>query len=150
MTMPLRIQRSRRRGARLPPGAMLCTRPLRFGNPFRIGKLPCPATLALWGWKLKRPEQLIARDAAHAARLFFAALVLDPKGTAEVRAKLAGRNCACWCGLDEPCHVDILIAVANAPETGQLLLPPWLAKREPFVERFEVRDALKPKSEASP
>lgn len=32
-----------------------------------------------------------------------------------VRAELAGRDLACWCQPDRPCHVDTLLWVANAP-----------------------------------
>ncbi len=29
------------------------------------------------------------------------------------RQALRGRNLACWCGPDEPCHADILLTMAN-------------------------------------
>jgi hypothetical protein len=32
---------------------------------------------------------------------------------AEARQALAGRDLACWCPLDEPCHADVLLDVAN-------------------------------------
>jgi uncharacterized protein DUF4326 len=35
-----------------------------------------------------------------------------PQVVAAVRRDLAGRDLACWCRLDEPCHGDILLAVA--------------------------------------
>jgi hypothetical protein len=38
---------------------------------------------------------------------------------AEVRVELAGKPLACWCGLDEPCHADVLLMVAN-PGFAQL------------------------------
>jgi hypothetical protein len=31
----------------------------------------------------------------------------------EIRADLAGRDLACWCPLDQPCHADILLRMAN-------------------------------------
>ena len=34
----------------------------------------------------------------------------------EVRRELSGKNLACWCPLNEPCHADVLLEVANAPE----------------------------------
>jgi len=34
----------------------------------------------------------------------------------EIRAELAGRDLACWCPLDQPCHADVLLELANAPE----------------------------------
>jgi Domain of unknown function (DUF4326) len=35
-----------------------------------------------------------------------------------LRKELAGRNLACWCPLDQPCHADILLELAN---TGSVL-----------------------------
>jgi hypothetical protein len=31
----------------------------------------------------------------------------------DVRRELTGKDLACWCPLGEPCHVDVLLAVAN-------------------------------------
>jgi hypothetical protein len=28
---------------------------------------------------------------------------------------LRGTNLACWCPLDQPCHADVLLQLANAP-----------------------------------
>lgn len=36
---------------------------------------------------------------------------------AVVRAELAGRDLACWCPLDQPCHADVLLAIANGEVT---------------------------------
>lgn len=36
-------------------------------------------------------------------------------GREEIRAALAGRDLACWCPLDGPCHADVLLEVANGP-----------------------------------
>lgn len=37
-------------------------------------------------------------------------------------APLRGKHLACWCRLDQPCHADVLLEIANAPlkdgETG--------------------------------
>jgi hypothetical protein len=27
--------------------------------------------------------------------------------------KLRGKNLACWCPLDQPCHADVLLELAN-------------------------------------
>ena len=29
-------------------------------------------------------------------------------------ASLRGRNLACWCPLDQPCHADVLLELANS------------------------------------
>jgi hypothetical protein len=33
---------------------------------------------------------------------------------ADVRRELAGKNLACWCRLDQACHADILLEIANS------------------------------------
>lgn len=36
--------------------------------------------------------------------------------------ELRGKNLACWCGLDQPCHADVLLELANrhpAPSGGE-------------------------------
>ena len=30
-----------------------------------------------------------------------------------LRRELAGHDLACWCSLDQPCHADVLLEVAN-------------------------------------
>ena len=32
-----------------------------------------------------------------------------------VKHHLAGKNLACWCPLDQPCHADVLLKIANSP-----------------------------------
>ena len=31
----------------------------------------------------------------------------------DVKRELRGRDLACYCALDEPCHADVLLAIAN-------------------------------------
>ncbi len=33
--------------------------------------------------------------------------------TAEARRVLGGHDLACWCRLDQPCHADVLLELAN-------------------------------------
>ncbi len=40
----------------------------------------------------------------------------DYPSIAEIRAELAGKNLACWCPLDGPCHADTLLRIANGGE----------------------------------
>ena len=101
--MPQRFQRSRVAGWRMPEGSVYVGRPTRWGNPFKAGD-PHPET--------HRP----IRDAAEAAFLFD--LHVGPMGLheidpAEVRRELGGKDLACWCPLDQPCHADVLLSIAN-------------------------------------
>ena len=91
--MPRRVQLSRRSGWRKPAGAVVVARPSRWGNPFTIG-----------------PE----RSGADAVRQFEDALIAGDLGFSvrDVQTGLAGRDLACWCRLDEPCHADVLLRIA--------------------------------------
>ncbi len=99
--MPERIQLSRRKGWRLPPNTVKVDRSTRWGNPFRV-ETGCTARMAvrLFQKLLERPEL-----AAH-HQLF----VFTPD---RLRLDLGGKNLACWCPLDQPCHADVLLDVAN-------------------------------------
>lgn len=90
---PRRIQLRRTKGWRLPDGAVVVTRPSRWGNPFRIQE---------------------GTTAAEAVARYEEWLHAQPEFMAEVRAELAGRDLACWCRDGAPCHALVLMAVANA------------------------------------
>lgn len=91
-TRPVRIQLSRKKGWRMPPNTVKVTRPGRWGNPFR----------AEGGY-----------TAAAAVADFKAQLLSDPQRVEDVIAHLQGKNLACWCAPDQPCHADVLLEVAN-------------------------------------
>ena len=84
----------------VPAGAVRITRPSRWGNPHEVGP-DCP------------PDVAVARFRAdlYAGRL---------RVTVEdVRRDLAGRDLACWCPPDRPCHGDVLVEVANRRARGR-------------------------------
>jgi len=94
---PVRIQYIKGRRMRSPNG-LTCVyvgRPTPFGNPYKVGQ----------GNTLTRAEAVEA----------FRKLVLArPHLITQVRAKLRGKNLACWCPCDgAPCHADVLLAIAN-------------------------------------
>lgn len=90
--MARRLQRSRRKGSRLPVDAVVVTPPTRWGNPHPL--------------ELGRAEAVRRyREDLCAGRL--AVSVED------VKRELRGRDLACYCPLEEPCHADVLLAVAN-------------------------------------
>ncbi len=85
-SMPVRVRLEGKKGWRKPAGAVVA-RPSRWGNPFRIGtdgdRAQCVARF---------------REAFLSGRLAF--------GADDVRRELAGRDLACWCPSDGPCHAD--------------------------------------------
>lgn len=105
MTSPRRIQLSRRKGWRKPPGAVNVARPSSWGNPYRIG-VDCPdaecAVRAYWQRLQELDLVVLYGDGADHH------MAVDERITA-----LAGRDLACWCKLDQPCHADVLLALAN-------------------------------------
>lgn len=95
MIGPVRIQLRRSRGWRKPEGAVVVSRPSKWGNPYH-GEGPHDrgrVTACYRDW-IERPEQAAFR--------------------AQAAAELRGRDLACWCPLDRPCHADVLLELANA------------------------------------
>ncbi len=93
--MPKRIQRRRTKGWTLPEGVVYVGRPTRWGNPF-----------AAWTDD--------GRDRAIEA--FRGLIAKNPHWQDDIRRELRGKDLACWCPLDKPCHADVLLELANAPE----------------------------------
>lgn len=109
--MPQRIRLSRRRGWRKPEGAVVVARPSRWGNPFRLAE-----------YKQDHPRDagFTERDWRRLAVDDFRRMIEGRRpapgrypGADEIRDLLAGHDLACWCPLDEPCHADVLLEVAN-------------------------------------
>ena len=88
---PKRIQRKRTKGWRMPPNAVYVGRPTKWGNPYRAGDPGIPDS-----WTAK----CCYRN--HAATLDV--------------SELRGKDLACWCSLDKPCHADVLLEIANQGE----------------------------------
>ena len=102
--MPRRLQRSRRKGWRMPANAVYVGRPTRWGNPFAPGK---PAADPASG------APVTVRDRAHAVALYRAWLPQRLAEDPDLLAPLKGKDLVCWCPLDGPCHADVLLAAAN-------------------------------------
>ncbi|MBP7641633.1 MAG: DUF4326 domain-containing protein [Thauera sp.] len=116
MSEPVRVRLSRAKGWRMPPNTVKVARPTICGNPFtvagcrEVGFRGTDAELAArcveafrvwlgpyWRENWSGPESAAARGQI-LARL----------------PDLRGRNLACWCPLDAPCHADVLLELANA------------------------------------
>ncbi len=93
--IPKRVQRRRTRGWKMPPNTIYVGRPSMWGNPFIVGVNVQDVQDALEGYR----EFLRASQKYPA---FFKAL-----------KELRGKNLACWCPLDQPCHADVLLELAN-------------------------------------
>ena len=134
---PRRIQRKRVKGWRAPMCSCGCGRPARYvgrgsqwGNPFKVIPAPfsaywrrlrsdCPFVvidlsdsggtlpLAMDYFRTREEAQVDAVDA------FRHMLADDWLGQAEAADELGGHDLMCWCPPGTPCHVDVLLEVAN-------------------------------------
>lgn len=116
--MPVRIQRRRAKGWRLPSGAVCVTRPGLFGNIFRPGmggtRSECVARFRAW---LAGPEPVVGYGEM-AGGCWLAHY--NPRRAAVLARlpELRGKDLACYCPLDAVCHADVLLELANRPEGG--------------------------------
>lgn len=89
MNKPVRIQLSRRKGWRMPPDTVSVARPSTYGN---------------YAGPTRADFERDIAEMSNADRAFFMDRV----------AELRGKNLACWCPLDAPCHADVLLELANS------------------------------------
>ena len=99
---PKRIQRKRTKGWRMPTNTVYVGRPTKWANPFKVvpgsGSFPNRAAVTgLFRELIEHPEWRGPK---------FNAMLGDI-------LELRGKNLACWCPLDQPCHADILLELAN-------------------------------------
>ncbi|MDQ7877352.1 DUF4326 domain-containing protein [Microbacterium sp. QXD-8] len=107
------------------PDAVIVSRPSRYGNPFSLTAEECEEgengncyVVRREGRRVSVGHLATVEEArAAAAREYREHLtsVGDLGYTVDdVRRELGGRDLACWCPLDQPCHADVLLELANA------------------------------------
>lgn len=134
MAIPQRIQRSRKKGYKLPDNTVCVTRPCKYSNPFKLRgdiiygnasyrrKILDPwivvddnipndeyghiRVIELYGeWLQTTPFEL--------NKWFINPVSFTHE---ELMDDLSDKNLACWCALDKPCHADVLLRVVNEPQ----------------------------------
>lgn len=106
---PSRVQLSRRKGWRMPANTVKVCRPGKWGNPFNLADVldyyggdkakasaDCVRSYLRW---IEDGTNYCSDDA--------------PPSIEEIQRELRGKNLACWCALDAPCHADVLLHLAN-------------------------------------
>lgn len=88
--MPKRIQQKRTKGWRMPGNAQSVAFPTKYQNPHRDVRPRCKAV-----------------------QLYRDHLADHPELVEAARRELKGKDLACWCPLDDCCHADVLIELAN-------------------------------------
>ncbi|WP_088348935.1 MULTISPECIES: DUF4326 domain-containing protein [Rhodomicrobium] len=112
MTVPTRIQLRRAKGWRMPENTVKVDRATRWGNPFIVGQDGSRAECVelyralLAGQTCPTCKTPVAQQRAARDHVF------------SHIAELRGKNLACWCPLDGPCHGDVLLELAYKSEIG--------------------------------
>lgn len=128
-TKPERIRRSRVKGWRKPENTVIVTRPGKWGNPFAAkgngrGGEEGAATMTrqylvddFREWLLTPVTEWPDRAAfarGDTGRTHLMGVPYQGRPTLEqIRAELGGKNLACYCHLDQPCHANVLLELAN-------------------------------------
>lgn len=106
--MPERIQRKRTKGWKMPANTVSVTRPGPYGNPYRVG---------VHGTAQECVDQYrLAWEATFRSSQMHPRHPLMPFGKPVYLGPLRGKNLACFCPLDQPCHADVLLEFANRPD----------------------------------
>lgn len=116
--MNQRIQRKRTKGWKLPENTTCVGRGTKWGNPYRIEKAGLDKRYL--SPRLREriengPSNSHIYSRRNAVKSFEISLRAGDLSFTEedVRRELKGKNLACWCSLDEECHADILLEIAN-------------------------------------
>ena len=94
----------------MPGGAVYVGRPTKWGNPFTVGK-PVPKTWLHFKFDFGDTQKYLngkwVESPAEAVRLYKKYAL--PKDCSELK----GKDLACFCPVDSPCHADVLLEKAN-------------------------------------
>ncbi len=118
--VPKRVRLSRAKGWRMPPNTAKVDRTTDWGNPFVVGKDGTAAEcvqrfeMMLAGLVEMRSAEVVRRQ------LDFLRTLQDGFSLDRLR----GKNLACWCCLDKPCHADVLLRLANLERHNAKLTGP--------------------------
>ena len=141
---PRRIRLQRSADWRKPETAVSVTRPWRWGNPFVVGDI---------GYRedSSRHEYMVTSAATAVAmhrqwlggREFVTGF--DRPTLKEIHACLAGHDLCCWCPLDQACHGDTLLRLANTgTDEAVTLLAQWRAQGDSVLTRRSPSSASPP------
>ena len=131
---PIRIQRQRTKGWRMPENTVYVGRPTKWGNPYPVVRayknkrgeswwvlkqclLGGEGSPVFWGVDDVKNMCETALEARIRAVEMFRELIeqniIKNFSIERIRNELRGKNLACFCPLDHPCHADVLLEMAN-------------------------------------
>lgn len=88
----------------MPPGCMYVGRPSIFGNPFSTARefSDCVSTFPV----SKEHVEMWRAAGGDVSRL-------NGIASGNMLEEIRGKDLACWCKIDSPCHADVLLEMAN-------------------------------------
>lgn len=109
MAMPIRIQRKRAKGWRMPQNTIYVGRPTTWGNPWTV------AAAVAAGYSAEHAPQMAVYAYREWLRgnLYYPGYDLLRDHVLTNIDDLRGHDLACWCPLDRPCHANTLLEMAN-------------------------------------
>lgn len=113
---PKRIQLRRTKGWRKPEGAVVVARPTKWGNPVRVKSSGGISVATQRAFAVVVFEEWLAEGELAGAEGVGPEMERRRQDILDGLAELRGRDLACWCPLNQPCHADVLLALANKPE----------------------------------
>jgi len=112
--MPVRVQRKRTKGFKLPINTVCVTRGTKWGNPFTFGDFLVSLTLLASVRRIENHEVMNGEGLKWILESYKKYMQENPELVALAKKELKGKNLACWCGLNDGCHADILLEIANS------------------------------------
>lgn len=106
---PKRVQLRRTKGWRMPETAVKVARPSPWANPYRVGR---DGTVEECVEKF-RADCESGEILEHVCERWRTPYGDDHWDMRTWLGVLRGRDLACWCPLDKPCHADVLLELAN-------------------------------------
>jgi hypothetical protein len=117
MNNPVRIQRKRTKGWRMPPNTVYVGRGTMWGNPFKSDDNA--KAVDYFKRFLENGTQSFQCGQETGVYLAFIPTWHYSLDLLEALPQLRGKNLACFCPLDKPCHADILLELLNQSETPE-------------------------------
>lgn len=118
MTQPIRIQRKREKGWRMPPNTTYVGRPGKFGNPFPVDIYGAEDAVDRFQRLMDGKMSTLEMSQSSTCHRADVSLVTVRRWILDDIHELRGKNLACFCALDQPCHADVLLKIARASETA--------------------------------
>lgn len=108
--MPKRIQRKRAKGWKMPENTVYVGRPSKWGNPYPPNKQTrIPLTL----FDVNLDDVPITLTLEQSLEVYGEWVWQGLETSPTFLDALRGKDLACWCPLDQPCHADVLLELAN-------------------------------------